>query len=390
MSHYRYQKNNQKNQNHRSRINIDPRLFIKKALPTMEAEKYVNKYQFEDFKLNAVLENNLKRLGYQTPSPIQDQTIQAGLEGKNIVGIASTGTGKTAAFLLPILHQMSLKNNSYCLIMAPTRELAQQIQSEFRQLSSGLRLNDVLLIGGVNIMPQLRQLRQQPRMVIGTPGRIKDHLQRKSLNLRNFQLIVLDEVDRMLEMGFIEDIKLIIEQANPERQSFCFSATYNQRVKSIIESISKDSVEITINQTMPSNNVDQNVVKYVSQEEKINKLHEILIQKDVSKTIIFDDTKRNVEKLSDQLKTRGFSTNSIHGNKSQHQRQAVLQQFKDNQITVLVATDVAARGLDVKDISHVINYSLPQNFDDYIHRIGRTGRANKTGSALTFIADQSK
>jgi len=385
MSYYRRQHNKQKKQNPRHKTNIDVRLFIKKSNIDTQSQ-YLNKYQFEDFKLNEILKNNLKNLGYQKPTPIQDKTIKSGLEGKSIVGIASTGTGKTLAFLLPIINQMSLKNETNCLIMAPTRELAQQIQNQFHSLSKGLNLCDVLLIGGVNIVPQLKQLKKQPRMIIGTPGRIKDHLQRKSLNLSSIQLIVLDEVDRMLEMGFIEDIKLIIKKTNPNSQSFCFSATYNQKIRNIIRSITKDPIEITINQTMPSNNVNQNIVKYTSLQEKIDKLHEILIQKDVTKAIIFDDTKRNVEKLSNELKIRGFSTNSIHSDKSQYQRQTVLQQFKNNQINILVATDIAARGLDITNISHVINYSLPQNFDDYIHRIGRTGRANQTGTALTFVA----
>ncbi len=385
MSYYqRNKKNYQTNRKRMSSKQIDINQFVKKATISTKAI-YQNIHSFTDFILDPRLNQNINQLGLIKPTPIQDQTIPAGLNKQDIIGIANTGTGKTAAFLIPVINRLINEKDAYAIIMAPTRELAEQIQQQYRQLAKNTKLVDALLIGGIGIMPQIRQLKYKPEIIIGTPGRIKDHINRQSLNLDQFNIVVLDEVDRMLEMGFVEDIKAIIKLTKPQRQNFCFSATLNPSIKSIITTITNDPLYITINSSKTSENVNQDIVKYSSNLDKINKLHDLLIQKTATKVLIFDDTKRNVEKLAIDLASRGFLTNSIHGNKSQYQRQQVLQQFKDNKINVLVATDVAARGLDVHDISHVINYSLPQTFDDYIHRIGRTGRADKTGSALTFV-----
>jgi superfamily II DNA/RNA helicase len=224
-----------------------------------------------------------------------------------------------------------------------------------------------------------------PQIVIGTPGRIKDHATQGSLNLGRFNIVVLDEVDRMLDMGFINDISHILKLTASNRQSFFFSATLDSRVKTIIEGFSSDPVHIIVKTGDTSNNVEQNIVTYMGKEEKIKKLHELLIQDGVTKTLVFDDTHRSVEKLSKELEMRGFITDAIHGGKSQAQRQKALKRFKDNQIKILVATDVAARGIDVADITHVVNYSTPQTYGDYVHRIGRAGRAGRLGYALTFI-----
>ncbi len=383
-----YHRNNKKNyQSSRKKMStkrIDVNQFVKKATISTK-EVYQNVNTFMDFSLDPKLTQNINQLGLINPTPIQDQTIPAGLKKQDVIGIANTGTGKTAAFLIPVINRLINEKDAYAIIMAPTRELAEQIQQQYRKLAQETKLVDALLIGGMGIMPQIRQLKYKPEIIIGTPGRIKDHINRQSLNLSQFNIVVLDEVDRMLEMGFVEDIKAIIQLTKPQRQNFCFSATLNSSIKSIITTITNDPLYVTINSSQTSENVDQDIVKYSDNTDKINKLHDLLIQNNTTKVLIFDDTKRNVEKLATDLSSRGFSTDSIHGNKSQYQRQQVLQRFKDNKINVLVATDVAARGLDVRDISHVINYSLPQTFDDYIHRIGRTGRADKTGSALTFI-----
>jgi superfamily II DNA/RNA helicase len=282
---------------------IHPSKFIQSAKPQTE-EDYVPLHMFSDFKLYPQIQTNLRTMGFAIPSPIQDQTIPAGLLGRNIVGIANTGTGKTAAFAIPVLNRLIAESNSTALILAPTRELAQQIEEQCRQIAKGSGLGGAVLIGGMPMGPQLRELRNNPRIIIGTPGRIKDHLERRSLNLANCNIVVLDEVDRMLDMGFVNDIRHILGQTKPE---------------------------------------------------------------------------------SKELGARGFSAGSIHGGKSQSQRLRALKSFKNNEINVLVATDVAARGLDVSDITHVINYSSPQSYKDYIHRIGRTGRAGKTGHALTFV-----
>jgi len=363
---------------------IHPSRFIQSAKPRSE-EVYVPMHSFQDFAVDALLKRNITAMGFRDPSPIQDQAIPHGIAGKDIVGIANTGTGKTAAFAIPVLHRLITEPASKAIILAPTRELAEQIDQQCRNLGKGSGLDGVLLIGGASMGLQLKDLRHNPRIIIGTPGRIKDHLERGSLNIADCNLIVLDEVDRMLDMGFVHDITHILSHASSARQSFYFSATLDARVKGIIESFSNNPVYISVKSSETSGNVDQNIVNIVGSENKIDKLHDILIQSGTTKTIIFDDTQRKVEKLSKELAARGFSADSIHGGKSQPQRQRVLKRFKNNEVTVLVATDVAARGLDVSDISHVINYSLPQSYDDYVHRIGRTGRAGKIGYALTFV-----
>jgi ATP-dependent RNA helicase RhlE len=362
---------------------IHPSKFIKSARPVTQ-EVYVAVNSFDDFNLNPIIRKNLQTMGFTSPSPIQDKTILHGLEGKDIVGIANTGTGKTAAFAIPLLNRLIANPGSKAIILAPTRELAEQIEQQCREIGKGSGLHGALLIGGTAMGPQFRDLNNSPRIIIGTPGRVKDHLERGSLDMTDCNMIVLDEVDRMLDMGFVHDIREILGHAKKDRQSFYFSATLDARVKSIIESFSRDPVHISVKSGDTSENVEQNVINHTL-HDKIEKLHEVLSHASTEKTIIFDDTQRTVDKLSKELASRGFAADSIHGGKSQSQRQHVLKRFKNNEITVLVATDVAARGLDVSDISHVINYSLPQSYDDYVHRIGRTGRAGKTGKALTFI-----
>jgi len=363
---------------------INPSKFIKSA-EIEDVADFQPKHAFSDFNVHPLIKENIAKMGYTKPSPIQDQTIPIGLNRQDVVGIANTGTGKTAAFAVPLLNRLMTEQNTRAIILAPTRELAQQIEEQCRQLAKSSGIDGALLIGGVPMGPQLRELRFNPRIVIGTPGRIKDHSERRSLNLANFNIVVLDEVDRMLDMGFINDITHILSKTSPQKQSFYFSATLNDKIKSIINGFSVDPVHISVKTGETGKNIDQNVVRFNSSRDKIEKLHELLIQDKVAKTLVFNDTHRSVEKLATELGARGFSIDAIHGGKSQSQRQRVLKKFKDNQINVLVATDVAARGLDVFDITHVINYSSPHSYEDYVHRIGRTGRAGKIGYALTFI-----
>ncbi len=362
---------------------IDPSKFINSAAAS-KAEVYIAQHNFEDFNINPLLKTNLRAKGYLQPSPIQDQAIIPALEGRDIIGVADTGTGKTAAFALPLLHKVML-SNSRALIIAPTRELAQQINADIISLAHGSNLRSAVLIGGAGIGQQLRDLRNSPQVVVGTPGRIQDHMDRRSIKLSTFSIVVLDEVDRMLDMGFLASVRNILQQLNPVRQSFFFSATLDTRVKSLIETFSKDPLSILVKTSDSSANINQNVVKFTHSSEKITKLHDLLISKEVSKVIIFDDTQRGVERLSNELIARGFRADSIHGGKSQGQRQRSLSKFKHDEVRILVATDVAARGIDVPDVTHVINYSQPNNYSDYIHRIGRAGRAGKVGYALTFI-----
>ncbi len=363
---------------------INPARFVQAAKPVDQAE-YVPKHTFSDFGLQPLLDANLKAKGFISPSPIQDQTIPIGLAGTDVVGIANTGTGKTAAFAVPILHQLMIHPEMSALILAPTRELAQQIEEQCRSIAKGSGLSGAILIGGVAMGPQLRDLRAKPRIVIGTPGRVKDHAEQGTLKLSRFNITVLDEVDRMLDMGFINDIRHILNLTATERQSFFFSATLDARVKTIIDSFSHDPVHIVVKTGDTSENVEQNVVTYSGRGQKIDKLHDLLLREKVGKTLVFDDTHRSVERLAKELQDRGFQTDAIHGGRSQAQRQRALKRFRDNDVKVLVATDVAARGIDVVDITHVVNYSAPNSYGDYVHRIGRAGRAGRAGFALTFV-----
>ncbi len=363
---------------------IDPAKFVCEA-SFVEADKYEPTHKFADFKTHQLIKDNLAAKGYEIPSPIQDQTIPLGLEGRDVIGIANTGTGKTAAFAVPVLDKLMNNPHSNALIIAPTRELAQQIEDELRSIGKKSGMFGVLLIGGTPMGPQLRDLRSKPRVVIGTPGRIKDHLERGTLHLATFDVVVLDEVDRMLDMGFLPDMRIILDNVKADRQSFFFSATMDRKVEQLISTFSNEPVTVSVKTSDTSSNVHQNVIHYSDRNDKIEKLHEALINDEVKKVIVFDETQRNVEKLHIELSGRGFATDAIHGGKSQGQRQRALDRFKRSEIDILVATDVAARGIDVKDISHVINFAIPQTYEDYTHRVGRAGRAGKTGHALTFV-----
>jgi len=363
---------------------IDPAKFVKVANP-VKSEDYIPKHQFADFVVDRRLQENIARKGFVTPTPIQDMTIELGLEGKDVIGIANTGTGKTAAFLVPILNKLMTDRSAKALIVAPTRELAQQIETERRLLSKNAGVYGALLIGGSSYGPQLRDLRSNPNMVVGTPGRIKDHIEQRSLDLSKYSIVVLDEVDRMLDMGFVNDVKTLLSQLAPKRQSFYFSATMDARVSALISTFSPEAVTVSVKQGDTSENVHQDVIPYTDKNSKIDALHNLLIEPVVTKSIIFESTQRNVERLEKELHGRGFEVAAIHGGKTQGQRKRALDAFKENKVKVLVATDVAARGIDVADISHVVNYGLPQTYEDYTHRIGRAGRAGKTGYALTFV-----
>lgn len=348
-------------------------------------ERYINKYLFEDFPISNVLKQNIISKGYEIPTPIQDQSIMPILEGKDIIGIANTGTGKTAAFLIPLIDKVLKNSLEKVLIITPTRELATQIYSEARDFSQKTSLRAVVCIGGSNLNQQKISLRQEYNFLIGTPGRIKDLIGEKAVFLNNFNNVVLDETDRMVDIGFIGDIKYFISLLPKERQSLFFSATVSDKVKEIIEQFVKNPVIISVKKQETINNIEQSIILVEGKKNKIEQLHNLLINQEFEKVLIFGRTKWGVQKLTDELISRGFKAGSIHGDKRQSQRQRTLQDFKMNKIKILLATDVASRGLDIKDVSHVINYELPETYDDYIHRIGRTGRANKKGTALTFI-----
>lgn len=368
----------------RTKENIHPSRFIK-AARAVDVVEYTPIHKFSDFEMNDLLKTNLTTNKIIIPSPIQDQAVPAGLEGRDIVGIANTGTGKTIAFALPVLNRLLSDKHSKVLILAPTRELAEQIEEQCRTLARNSGLSGALLIGGSSMGKQLRDLSFNPRIVIGTPGRIKDHIERGTLKLAPFNMIVLDEFDRMLDMGFVNDVRFILGRLMQPRQSFFFSATLDARVQNLIQEFSNDPITVSVKTGETTDNVEQNIVTFSDKSEKLEKLHELLIGTESAKALVFDDTQRSVERLSNDLIARGFKADAIHGGKSQGQRQRALKRFKMSEVTILVATDVAARGLDVPDITHVINFSTPNSYSDYVHRIGRTGRAGRTGFALTFI-----
>jgi ATP-dependent RNA helicase RhlE len=366
---------------------IHPSKFINRATEGPETEAYVPKHQFGDFALGASLQNNLKALNFTTPSPIQDQAIPFALEGKNVVGLANTGTGKTAAFLLPILEKLSHGDDrNSVLIMAPTRELAQQIDDEFRRFARGMDLYAVTCVGGMNIERQIRDLRRRPHIIIGTPGRLKDLLQRRVLVLTNVTTLVLDEVDRMLDMGFVNEIRELVKLLPSPRQTLCFSATITPTIQSVIRDLVTEYELVSVKTSETNQHIDQDVVMYDGKDHKLEVLKNILRDNHDQKILVFGETKFGVQRLADALSQDDIPAAAIHGNKSQSQRQRALDAFKGNRVKVLIATDVAARGLDINDVSHVINFDQPQTYDDYVHRIGRTGRAGKTGKALTFVA----
>lgn len=366
----------------RSIKKLDSRLFIKKA-STTNNEQYTSSQEFTDFALTDKLKRNILEHGYTNPTQIQEKTIAHLLEGRDVIGIANTGTGKTAAFLIPLVHKVFSDRNERVLIVTPTRELAMQIADELRFFVKGMDIDLVLCIGGANMDRQEKKLRHNPHFVIGTPGRLKDLIERRRLNLDLFHNIVLDEVDRMVDIGFIRDVKYFISLLPKKRQSLFFSATISDKVKEILHSFVTNPVTISVKQQETAENVDQNIIRVNG--NKVDTLHDLLTKDEFDKVLIFGRTKWGIEKLTRDLLTRGFKAAAIHGNKTQGQRQRALEQFKKNDVSILLATDVASRGLDIENVSHVINYDAPESYDDYIHRIGRTGRAGKKGVALTFV-----
>jgi superfamily II DNA/RNA helicase len=363
---------------------VDFSRYINNVTAEEVQQEFTPTHAFADFHIDPRIKENIARKGYTSPTAIQDQAIPHILEGRDIVGIANTGTGKTGAFLIPLLHKVVKDRSTRVMIIVPTRELAQQVETEFRGFSTGSGFLSVCAVGGVNINPQIRMLREDPYFVVGTPGRIKDLMERRALDVSKFNTVVLDEADRMLDMGFIHDMKFILSRMAAERHTLFFSATLSREIESLISHFLKDPVRVSVKTGDTSQFVHQDVVR-MEGKQKIDVLHELVVQPEFSKVLVFGRTKRGVEKLSKSLRERGIAADSIHGNKSQNKRERALDMFKRDQVKVLVATDVAARGIDVPDVSHVINFDLPTTHEDYVHRIGRTGRAGKRGKALTFV-----
>ncbi|MFH1178356.1 MAG: DEAD/DEAH box helicase, partial [bacterium] len=359
--------------------------FTNKTVVTTEEPVFVPEYKFSDFNINLNLKKNIIARKYELPTPIQDKIIPHVLLGQDVVGLAETGTGKTAAFLIPLIDKVIKQKGERVLIMAPTRELAVQIEKELAGLARGLGFRGMVAVGGANIGPQISALRHNPTFVIGTPGRLKDLMERKALDLSGFGTVVLDEADRMLDMGFIDDMRMILGKMRKERHTLFFSATMGKDIERLIGDFLINPVVISVKRRDTPSSVDQDVVRIPRGKDKFEVLVDLLQDREFSRVLIFGRTKHGVERLAKDLSRRRIFAESIHGNKTYGARIRALEAFKTGKVGVLVATDVAARGLDIPAVSHVINYDLPSTYDDYIHRVGRTGRADLKGKALTFV-----
>lgn len=334
----------------------------------------------------------LSDVGYESPSPIQAATIPPLLEGSDVLGQAQTGTGKTAAFALPILSRIELKpGKPQALVLAPTRELAIQVAEAFQRYAAHMPGLQVLPIyGGQSYGPQLHALKRGVQIVVGTPGRVIDHLERGTLDLSELKFLVLDEADEMLRMGFIDDVEKVLQATPPSRQVALFSATMPAPIRKIAQQHLKEPVEVTIkSSTTTAANIRQRYW-FVSGLHKLDAMTRILEAEPFDAMIIFARTKQATEELAEKLQARGLAAAAINGDIAQAQRERVIQQLKDGKLDVLVATDVAARGLDVERISHVLNYDIPYDTESYVHRIGRTGRAGRSGEAILFVTPREK
>ena len=339
---------------------------------------------FQDFALPEALQHKLDALGFDKPTPVQERAIPAALEHRDILGSAQTGTGKTAAFSIPLLTKIMNHADVYGIIVTPTRELALQVDEQIRAfLSAKSKIRSVVLIGGASIERQVQALGKRPKIVVGTPGRIIDHLERKSLDLSGFNYVVLDETDRMLDMGFSAPIAEIFSHVSKERQTLLFSATLPKNIQKISAQYLQNPVRIEMGQV---NSVGDNIVQstqFVSKDGKFEMLVDALREHDQS-AIVFMNSKFATEKMVKRLKSAGITAEAIHGDLRQSKRERVISNLRDNKFRVLVATDVAARGIDVPHIHQVINFDLPRQTEDYIHRIGRTGRNGAQGIALNL------
>ena len=344
--------------------------------------------KFSDLSISLLVLDAIKKLKLIKPTPIQKISIPLALEGNDILGTAQTGTGKTYAFGIPLINHLTLDKDSYAIILTPTRELALQVSSALKDLTSMKNIIDTaVIIGGDSIQKQLKQLKKA-RLVVGTPGRIHDHIRRKSLKLSKFNFLVLDETDRMLDMGFVDEIKSIIEKL-PSHQTLLFSATLPKKISDIAKNFMTNPQRVNVGEeNTPLTNIKQEI-KNVNQKEKFEHLKLELLEINGS-VVLFVKTKRSADKIALKLRKDKFNAEAIHGDLRQSKREKVILKFRKNRFQILVATDVAARGLDIPHIEHVINYDIPQNPEDYIHRIGRTARAGAKGRALTFLTEGDK
>ena len=343
---------------------------------------------FKTFNFHPSITAGISAAGYQTPTPIQRKAIPAVLKGRDIMGLAQTGTGKTAAFVLPILERLQSGGRGFvrALIIAPTRELAEQINENICSLGRKTGIRSISIYGGVNIKPQIAKVARGVEIVVACPGRLLDHLNQKTISLSRLEVLVLDEADHMFDMGFFPDIKRIMQQLPAKRQSLLFSATMPNEIRHLARKVLIEPVTVQIGITAPAETVSHAIYP-VAHHLKTKLLLELLKSTATESVLIFTRTKHRAKRIGEQLAKKGFKAASIQGNLSQNKRQAALNGFRDGTYQILVATDIAARGIDVSRVSHVINYDIPATPDAYIHRIGRTGRAASTGDAFTLVTD---
>ncbi len=354
---------------------------------TLEENKYETSVMIKDLPVNLKIKENLLAKGYIQPTEIQEKTLNAVLQGRNVMGLAQTGTGKTAAFLVPILHQLVGSAPAFqVLIVVPTRELAVQIEAELKSIAKGMNIFSQVFIGGTSVGRDKDKLKRPSHFIIGTPGRLLDMENQRALQFSRFTTLILDEFDRLLDMGFSQDIKKMISKMSNRKQTALFSATEEPGQKKLIGEFLINPVEVRVSvKNSTGDHIEQEIIHVKDGENKMDVLVRMMKDDAFQKVIVFAETKRWVSKVCKELNRKGIKADEIHGNKSQNYRQNALNSFKAEKIKVLVATDVAARGLDIEEVSHVINYQKPKNFDSYIHRIGRTGRAGKSGKAYTFV-----
>ena len=341
---------------------------------------------FNEFDFHPTVAAGVKAAGYLTPTPIQSQAIPAVLKGSDVMGLAQTGTGKTAAFVLPILHRLMQgpRGQIRALVIAPTRELAEQIHETIKILGRQTHLRSITVYGGVSINPQIQKLRTGVEIVVACPGRLLDHINQHTVNLSHIETLVIDEADRMFDMGFLPDIKKIIKQVPIKRQTLMFSATMPDDIRRLAHEVLHAPVTVQIDHAAPADTV-AHALYPVAQHLKTALLLELLRHTDTDSVLVFTRTKHRAKRVGQQLEKSGYRAVSLQGNLSQNKRQEALDGFRKGAYQILVATDIAARGIDVSSISHVINYDMPDTADAYTHRIGRTGRAAKTGDAFTFV-----
>jgi superfamily II DNA/RNA helicase len=341
---------------------------------------------FEVFNLHPAIMAGIRSAGYETPTPIQMEAIPAVLAGRDLIGLAQTGTGKTAAFALPVLQRLMQgpRGRVRAAVISPTRELAEQTCQTFNGLGKETGLRTIAVYGGVGMDQQLRGLRQGVEVVVGCPGRMLDHLWRGTLDFTSLEILVIDEADRMFDMGFLPGIRSILECILQVRQTLLFSATMPDDIRRLVHEILHNPVTVKIGRTLPAKTVSHALYP-VGEHLKISLLKEVLRQTDSESVLVFTRTKHRAQRVADQLRRAGFRATSLQGDMSQPQRQAAFDGFRSGSFKIMVATDIAARGIDVLSISHVINFDMPDGTDSYIHRIGRTGRINQDGEALTFV-----